>query len=161
MEIFVPLVEHYIVLTALLDHLLVEAINTLGRIAKQLQWSAYHSLVVRTSKDKVEVAHVHVRTLVAILEYFHISMEEGVEELDMAVIVDDETLEGEENATEIQPPPIVPFVDVKKYPTPSMCVFSQRYSATWRTGMRTRTASAFLSRCISQPVRKKRRMGSS
>ena len=117
-EIFVPLVEHYIVSTASLDHLLVaEAINTLGRIAKQLSWSAYYSLVqkyVRSSKDKDEAVRVHVRTLVAILENFHFSMEEAVQETDADVVVDGEALEGEENTAEIQPPPVVPSVDVKK-----------------------------------------------
>ncbi|KAG9319004.1 hypothetical protein JVU11DRAFT_1124 [Chiua virens] len=45
-DVFAPLVEHYVVSTASLDHLLVaEAINTLGRIAKQLPWTAYYSLV--------------------------------------------------------------------------------------------------------------------
>ena len=117
-EIFVPLVEHYIVSTASLDHLLVaEAINTLGRIAKRLQWSGYYSLVqkyVRNSKDKDEAVRVHVRTLVAILENFHFPMEEAVQETDVVVADDDEALEGEEDAVEIQPPPVVPSVDVKK-----------------------------------------------
>ena len=116
MEIFVPLVEHYIVSTASLDHLLVaEAINTLGRIAKQLHWSAYYALVqkyVRSAKDKDEATRVHVRALVAILENFHFSMEEVVQEVESAIDV--EALEGEENATEIQPPSVVPFADVKK-----------------------------------------------
>jgi U3 small nucleolar RNA-associated protein 20 len=117
-EIFLPLVEHYVVSTASLDHLLVaEAINTLGRIAKQLHWSAYYSLVqkyVRSAKDKDGAVRVHVRALVAILENFHFSMEETVQETDSAVVVDGEALEGEENATEIQPPPVAPSVDVKK-----------------------------------------------
>ncbi|KAG8220545.1 armadillo-type protein [Butyriboletus roseoflavus] len=113
-EIFVPLVEHYIVSTASLDHLLVaEAINTLGRIAKRLQWSAYYSLVqkyVRSSKDKDGAVRVHVRTLVAILENFHFPMEEAVQEADAIVIADDEVLEGEEEkVTEIQPPACRPL----------------------------------------------------
>ena len=116
-EIFVPLVEHYIVATTSLDHLLVaEAINTLGRIAKQLPWSAYHNLVqkyVRSAKDKDEAVRVHVRTLVAILENFHFSMEDAVQETDTDV-VDGEALEDEENTTETQPPPVVPSAEVKK-----------------------------------------------
>lgn len=126
-EVFMPLVEHYIVSTTSLDHLLVaEAINTLGRIAKHLQWSAYYTLVqkyVRSSKEKDLAVRVHVRTLVAILESFHFSMEEPVQETDTVVTADGETLEGgeenaTENATEIHPPPppppVVPSADVKK-----------------------------------------------
>ena len=117
-DIFLPLVEHYVVSTASLDHLLVaEAINTLGRIAKQLHWSAYYSLVqkyVRSAKDKDGAVRVHVRALVAILENFHFSMEEAVQETDSVIVVDGEVLEGEENATEIQPPLVAPSVDVKK-----------------------------------------------
>lgn len=115
-EIFVPLVEHYIVSTASLDHLLVaEAINTLGRIAKQLPWSAYYGLVqkyIRSSKDKDDAVRVHVRALVAMLENFHFSMEDAVQEPDADVIADGEAVEGGEN-TEIQPPP-VPLAGVKK-----------------------------------------------
>ena len=116
MEIFVPLVEHYIVSTASLDHALVaEAIHTLGRIAKQLHWSAYYALVqkyVRSAKDKDAAVRVHVRALVATLEQFHFSMEEAVQETEH--VIDGEDLEGEENTTEIPPPPILPSPDIKK-----------------------------------------------
>jgi U3 small nucleolar RNA-associated protein 20 len=118
-EIFVPLVEYYIISTAPLDHLLVvEAIDTLGRLANQFHWSAYHGLVhkcVRSAKDKDEAVHVHVRALVAIFENLQFSMEEAVQKTDSAVVVDSEGLEG---ATEIQSLPVVPSVDVKKCPTP-------------------------------------------
>ncbi|KAF8131840.1 armadillo-type protein [Boletus edulis] len=115
-EIFVPLVEHYIMSTASLDHLLVaEAINTLGHIARQLHWSAYYALVqkyVRSAKDKDDAVRVHARALVAILENFHFSMEEAVVlDTDTPVVVDNE--QGEENA-EIQTPPVVPSADVQK-----------------------------------------------
>ena len=117
-EIFVPLVEHYIVSTTSLNHLLVaEAITTLGRIAKQLSWSAYYNLVqkyIRSSKDKDDAVRVHVRTLVAILENFHFSMEEVVQETNADVIVDRDALEGEETTADVQLPPIVPSADVKK-----------------------------------------------
>jgi len=77
-EVFLMLVEHYIVPTATLDHLLVsEPISTTGRIAKHLGWSAYSALVqkyIRASKDKNEGVRVYVRTLVAILEIFHFSV---------------------------------------------------------------------------------------
>ncbi|KAG1731833.1 armadillo-type protein [Suillus paluster] len=85
-EVFLPLVEHYIVPTASLDHLLVsEAINTIGRIAKYLGWSAYSTLVhkyIRSSKDKSEGVRVYVRALVAILENFHFSVEDAVQHVD-------------------------------------------------------------------------------
>ncbi|KAG1762389.1 armadillo-type protein [Suillus occidentalis] len=85
-EVFLPLVEHYIVPTASLDHLLVsEAINSTGRIAKHLEWSAYSALVhkyIRASKDKSEGVRVYVRALVAILENFHFSVEEAVQQVD-------------------------------------------------------------------------------
>ncbi|KAF9234002.1 armadillo-type protein [Melanogaster broomeanus] len=100
-EIFVPLVEHYITSTASLDHLL------------HLQWSAYYSLVqkyLRSSKDKDDTVRVHVRALVAILEGFHFSMEEAIQE---PVVADDEAVEAEEHATEPQPP-VIPSADVKK-----------------------------------------------
>ncbi|KAF9222298.1 hypothetical protein BS17DRAFT_735750 [Gyrodon lividus] len=117
-EIFVPLVEHYITSTASLDHLLVaEAINAMGRIAKHLQWSAYYSLVqkyIRSSKDKDEAVRVHIRTLVAILESFHFSMEETIQDADAApILADGEPVEGEENAIDLQPL-VVPSADVKK-----------------------------------------------
>ncbi|KAG0701153.1 armadillo-type protein [Suillus ampliporus] len=85
-EVFLPLVEHYIVPTASLDHLLVsEAVNTTGRIAKYLGWSAYSALVhkyIRSSKEKSEGVRVYVRTLVAVLENFHFSVEEAVQHVD-------------------------------------------------------------------------------
>ncbi|KAJ8592088.1 DRIM-domain-containing protein, partial [Rhizopogon salebrosus TDB-379] len=85
-EVFLPLVEHYIVPTATLDHLLVsEAINTTGRIARHLGWGAYSALVqkcIRSSKEKNEGVRVYVRTLVAILENFHFSVEDAVQPVD-------------------------------------------------------------------------------
>ncbi|KAG1774596.1 hypothetical protein EV702DRAFT_1123142 [Suillus placidus] len=85
-EVFLPLVEHYIVPTASLDHLLVsEAINSTGRIAKHLGWSAYSALVhkyIWASKNKSEGVRVYVRALVAILENFHFSVEEAVQQVD-------------------------------------------------------------------------------
>lgn len=81
-EIFVPLVSNYIVSAASLDHHLVnEAIITMGRMSKQLAWGAYHSLVqkyMKASRERDEAERVYVRTLVAVLENFHFSMEENV-----------------------------------------------------------------------------------
>ncbi|KIM51981.1 hypothetical protein SCLCIDRAFT_12002 [Scleroderma citrinum Foug A] len=71
--------------TTTFDHLLVaEAIGTLGRIAKRLQWSAYYSLVqkyLRASKDKDAIAvWVHVRSLVSILENFLFSLDDSLQQ---------------------------------------------------------------------------------
>ncbi|KAL0573671.1 U3 snoRNP protein [Marasmius crinis-equi] len=83
-DIFLPLIANYIVPTSTMDHHLVnDAINTTGRLAKHLSWSSYHALIqkyLRLSKAKDEAERVYVRTLVAVLENFHFVMEEVVEE---------------------------------------------------------------------------------
>ncbi|KAK1236291.1 U3 snoRNP protein [Marasmius sp. AFHP31] len=83
-EIFLPLVANYIVATSTMDHHLVnDAINATGRLAKHLSWSSYYGLIqkyLRLSKAKDEAERVYVRTLVAVLENFHFVMEEVVEE---------------------------------------------------------------------------------
>lgn len=116
-EVFLPLVEHYIVPTASLDHLLVsEAINSTGRIAKQLGWSAYSALVykyIRASKDKSEGVRVYVRALVAILENFHFSIEEAVQQVD-ASADDIANSDHEESVEESLPIPPADKQDTKK-----------------------------------------------
>ncbi|KAG1788657.1 armadillo-type protein [Suillus plorans] len=116
-EVFLPLVEHYIVPTASLDHLLVsEAINSIGRIAKQLGWSAYSALVykyIRASKDKSEGVRVYVRALVAILENFHFSVEEAVQQVD-ASADDIANSDHEESVEESLPIPPADKQDTKK-----------------------------------------------
>lgn len=116
-EVFLPLVEHYIVPTASLDHLLVsEAINSTGRIAKQLGWSAYSALVykyIRASKDKSEGVRVYVRALVAILENFHFSVEEAVQQVD-ASADDIANSDHEESVEESLPIPPADKQDTKK-----------------------------------------------
>ncbi|KAH7883427.1 armadillo-type protein, partial [Phlebopus sp. FC_14] len=117
-EIFVPLVEHYITSTSSLDHLLVaEAINAMGRIARRLHWAAYYSLVqkyLRSSKVKDDTVRVHVRVLVTILENFHFSMEEAVQDVEVA-FPEGETGERDEAAPEPLPfPPSGQSTDVKK-----------------------------------------------
>ncbi|KAI6117784.1 armadillo-type protein [Pisolithus thermaeus] len=86
-DVFVPVVEYYVASTTTFDHLLVaEAINTLGRIARRLRWPAYYSLVqkyLRGSRDKGDTVKVHVRALVSILENFHFSMEDAVQEAEL------------------------------------------------------------------------------
>ncbi|KAG1832880.1 armadillo-type protein [Suillus subalutaceus] len=116
-EVFLPLVEHYIVPTASLDHLLVsEAINSTGRIAKHLGWSAYSALVhkyIRASKDKSEGVRVYVRALVAILENFHFSVEEAVQQVDTSA--DDIANGDHEGLVEDSPPiPSADKQDTKK-----------------------------------------------
>ena len=109
MEVFFPLVEHYIVPTTTLDHLLVsEAINTTGRIAKHLGWSAYSALVhkhIRASNDKNEGVRVYVRTLVAILEIFHFSIKEAVQQIDLST---DDVADGDPAGLVDEPPSILP-----------------------------------------------------
>ncbi|KAG2158692.1 armadillo-type protein [Suillus bovinus] len=116
-EVFLPLVEHYIVPTASLDHLLVsEAINSTGRIAKQLGWGAYSALVhkyIRASKDKSEGVRVYVRALVAILENFHFSVEEAVQQVDTSAD-DIANSDHEELAEESLPIPSADKHDSKK-----------------------------------------------
>lgn len=115
-EVFLPLVEHYIAPTASLDHLLVsEAINSTGRIAKHLGWSAYSALVhkyIRASKDKSEGVRVYVRALVAILENFHFSVEEAVQQVDTSA--DDITNSDHEGLEDSLPVPSVDKSDTKK-----------------------------------------------
>jgi U3 small nucleolar RNA-associated protein 20 len=110
-EVFLPLVEHYIVPTATLDHLLVsEAINTTGRIARHLGWGAYSALVqkyIRSSKEKNEGIRVYVRTLVAILENFHFSVEDAVQPVDASA----EDVADSDHEGSLNEPPSVPPAD--------------------------------------------------
>ncbi|KAG6885913.1 hypothetical protein C0993_007931 [Termitomyces sp. T159_Od127] len=83
-EIFVPLVGNYIGNTASIDHHLVnDAILTTGRMARNLGWGAYYTLVrkyLKLSRAKDESERVYIRTLVSLLENFHFRMEEIVVE---------------------------------------------------------------------------------
>jgi U3 small nucleolar RNA-associated protein 20 len=110
-EVFLPLVEHYIVPTATLDHLLVsEGINTTGRIARHLGWDAYSALVqkyIRSSKEKNEGVRVYVRTLVAILENFHFSVEDAVQPVDASA----EDVADSDHEGSLNEPPSVPPAD--------------------------------------------------
>lgn len=78
-EIFVPLVGNYIVDGSSHDHHLVtEAIATTGKMARHLQWGAYYALVqqyLRLSRKKDGSERIYVRTLVALLDNFHFSMD--------------------------------------------------------------------------------------
>lgn len=85
-EIFIPLVENYVVSTSTIDHHLVnDAIMATGRMAKHLAWGPYYALVqkyLKLSKVKDESERVYIRTLVALLENFHFPMDELVPEAD-------------------------------------------------------------------------------
>lgn len=78
-DIFIPLVGNFIVDGSSVDHTLVtEAINTTGRMARQLQWGAYYALIqqyLRLLRNKDTSERVYVRTLVALLDNFHFSMD--------------------------------------------------------------------------------------
>ncbi|EIW53914.1 uncharacterized protein TRAVEDRAFT_132229 [Trametes versicolor FP-101664 SS1] len=104
-EVFIPLVANYIVSTDSLDHHLVnEAINATGQMAKNLNWGAYYALVQRylkLAKQKDASEKVFVRAIVAILDSFHFPMEEAVKDdevTDMA-IADEEHDRAEAEAT--------------------------------------------------------------
>ena len=81
-DVFLPLIGNYIGATDSIDHHLVtEAINTTGRIARYLAWGAYNNLVhqyLRLLKRKDSSERVCVRTIVAILDSFHFNMDESV-----------------------------------------------------------------------------------
>jgi U3 small nucleolar RNA-associated protein 20 len=99
-EIFMPLVGTFIASTVD-HHLVTDAIASVGRMAKQLSWSAYHALVqkyIKLSKVKDENERIYVRTLVAVLEHFHFPMDETVVEDDKK---DDEEV-GEDTAEDSQ-----------------------------------------------------------
>jgi U3 small nucleolar RNA-associated protein 20 len=86
-DIFIPLVENFITSAKEVDHHLVnEAVITLGRLARHLTWGSYYALVqsylrvLREGKDEERSERVYVRTLVAVLDSFHFSMGERVED---------------------------------------------------------------------------------
>ncbi|KAK0463186.1 armadillo-type protein [Desarmillaria tabescens] len=78
--ILIPLIAHYLVPTSPANHHLVnDAITAVGRLAKHLAWGAYYALIqsyMRLSKAKDESEKIYVRTLVALLDNFHFSMDE-------------------------------------------------------------------------------------
>ena len=82
-DVFVPLVENFVVSsTSVSHHLVNDAIQAIGQMAKQLSWAPYHALVrkyIKLSKAKDESERVYIRTLVAVLDNFHFPMDEVVE----------------------------------------------------------------------------------
>ncbi|EJF56189.1 hypothetical protein DICSQDRAFT_71986 [Dichomitus squalens LYAD-421 SS1] len=107
-EVFIPLVGNYIVPTDTLDHHLVnEAVNAVGQMARRLSWGAYHALVQRymkRAKQKDAAERVYVRTIVAVLDSFHFPMEEVVSS-DEAQTMESADAEGEEALAEPKPLP--------------------------------------------------------
>ena len=81
-DVFLPLIGNYIGATDSIDHHLVtEAINTTGSIARYLAWGAYNKLIhqyLRLVKQKDASERLYVRTIVAILDNFHFNMDESV-----------------------------------------------------------------------------------
>ncbi|KIY44004.1 hypothetical protein FISHEDRAFT_52291 [Fistulina hepatica ATCC 64428] len=91
-QIFVPLVANFIAPSGVDHHLVNDAIIAIGRMARHLSWSAYRSLVqtyLKLSRGQREAEKVYVRTLVAILESFHFSMDDVVPDAVDADEVDD------------------------------------------------------------------------
>jgi len=81
-DVFLPLIGNYIGACDSIDHHLVtEAINTTGSIARCLAWGAYNNLIhqyLRLVKQKDSSERVYVRAIVAILDNFHFNMDESV-----------------------------------------------------------------------------------
>ncbi|KZT58714.1 hypothetical protein CALCODRAFT_451310 [Calocera cornea HHB12733] len=96
-EIFIPLLNSYI-MEATVDHQIInEAILTLGVIATKLPWRSYYGLVqhyLRMSRRKTASEKLFVRTVIVILERFSFT-------LDAPVAAEGETgLEGLEDEAE-------------------------------------------------------------
>ncbi|PFH47399.1 hypothetical protein AMATHDRAFT_67804 [Amanita thiersii Skay4041] len=96
-DIFVPLVETFILSAAKLDHHLVnDAILATGRMAKCLSWGPYHSLIqkyITLSKAKDESERIYIRTLVSILDNFHFPMEDETAEVEQDQVIGDDVQE--------------------------------------------------------------------
>ena len=79
-EIFLPLIGHFIVNSPNTDHILVDvAIFATGALARRLSWGPYNALVrqyMSLIKNKTPAERACVRTLVAILESFHFTMDD-------------------------------------------------------------------------------------
>lgn len=109
-DIFVPLVGNFTTSGTQTDHHLInEAINTLGGLAKQLQWGAYHSTVqqyLRLIRNKDSSERIYVRTLVSLLDNFHFPMDSVVEVNQAAEEIGDAEgdFEPQEEAEPVSPP---------------------------------------------------------
>lgn len=75
-ELFIPIVSRFIA-DGVDHHLVSEAIQTLGRIARHLTWSTYFWLVqqnIKVATGKSGSERIASRTIVSILDHFHFSL---------------------------------------------------------------------------------------
>ncbi|TCD65551.1 U3 snoRNP protein [Steccherinum ochraceum] len=110
-DVFIPLLANFIQSASSIDHHLAnEAILATGRMAKHLGWGSYYALVqqyLRLSKQRDAAERVYVRTIVAILDNFHFSMETEVKESESAAAeqepqeLDEEDLEQQQVAAKV------------------------------------------------------------
>jgi U3 small nucleolar RNA-associated protein 20 len=137
-DIFIPVVAHYITSSGKVDHHVVnEAIQTTGKMARHLAWSSYFSLVqkyIKLSSQKRETERAYARTLLSILDNFHFPMEE-------AVLVSTKEEDGDEDEQDEQAitavPAFVPPATIKQVSDavnlrliPSLLTHLEKYDAT-------------------------------
>ncbi|KAF5389929.1 hypothetical protein D9757_003643 [Collybiopsis confluens] len=130
-EIIIPLISNFIVETSSLDHHLVnDAINTTGRLAKHLSWKSYYALVhkyLRLSKARDEKERVYVRTVVSVLENFSFVMEE---EAEVETVVEEKALE-DDAEEEVKPTAHSRVVDaVNLHLLPTLLTYLESRDAT-------------------------------
>ncbi|CAK5281436.1 unnamed protein product [Mycena citricolor] len=83
-DVLIPLVAHYLAV-GVDHHLVTDAITATGKLAGQLVWAPYYSLVqkyLRLSAARDESERIYVRTLVALLDNFHFVMDDVIVEED-------------------------------------------------------------------------------
>lgn len=93
-DIFIPLLENFIVGAGTTDHLLVnEAITAVGRMSGKLTWGPYNALVqryLRLTRNSDALGRAYTRTIVAILDNFHFQMDTVVSQAEQREIEGDE-----------------------------------------------------------------------
>lgn len=98
-DIFIPLVENFILGAGTIDHHLVnESIIAVGGMSRQLTWGPYHALVqryLRLTRTSDALGRAYTRTIVAILDNFHFKMDTIVLGADQ-VVLEAEDEEGDE-----------------------------------------------------------------
>lgn len=119
-EVFIPLVSNYIVSSDSVDHHLVtEAILATGRMARQLKWGAYYSLVqryLRLAKIKDASERVYIRALVALLDNFHFAMDNVIDSEDIADLerTEEAENEGEKDVEDMAEPIPIPISEASR-----------------------------------------------
>lgn len=91
-DIFIPVVGHFIA-PSVDHHLVTDAIQATGRMARGLAWGAYYALIqkyLRAAKSKDQSERICIRTLVALLDNFHFPMDEMTAEENQEKIEEDE-----------------------------------------------------------------------